>query len=144
MSENKMTAANQQRKEITVKFGKGLVSEPFTAKTGRECVSIAVPNTDPGDKRPWAQIIVPSNHVHENMFGKGMWMKLPAEGETKLYRSEVTGQSANGKKTYSNSFEMVPNTKIKDMLESYKNRNIDHDKAVPSVPKAKKSYNMER
>ena len=144
MSENKINGMEQHREEITVKFGKGLVGEPFMAKSGRECVSISVPNADPNDKTPWAKIIVPSNHVHNNTFGKGMWMKLPADGETKLYRSEVTGQTQDGKKTYSNSFEMVPNAKLKAMMESYKTRNAEQDKAAPVLSAAKKTYDMGR
>ena len=35
-------APTQERNEITIKFGRGLVSAPFTARTGRECVSIRI------------------------------------------------------------------------------------------------------
>ena len=70
------TANNtQKREELTIKFGKGLVGKPFTAKTGKECVSIKIPNPDPADKTPWESIVVGANHVHEDKFGKGMWMK---------------------------------------------------------------------
>lgn len=131
MTENTMTNPTAQEKpeEITVKFGKGLVGEPFMAKTGRECVSIKVPNTDPADTRPWPNIIVAANRVHENKFGKGMWMKLPADGQTKLYRSELTGQTPEGKNEYSHTTEMIPNKQLKSMLEQYKTKAVETEKS---------------
>lgn len=132
-------AAEQERNEITIKFGKGLMSEPFMAKTGRECVSIKIPNTDPADKTPWPSVIVAANHVHENKFGKGMWMKLPADGEIRVYRSEVTGKGEDGRNTYRNTSSMIPNAQLKAMLESYKEREPQQHTAKP-----KKSYGMER
>lgn len=143
MENNMQRPADQQREEITVKFAKGLVSEPFMAKTGRECVSIKIPNADPEDKKPWPNIIVAANHVHDNKFGKGMWMKLPADGETRLHQSEITGRSEDGRNTYRNTSVMVPNTQIKAMLESYKTRTADQE-LHSAAPKIKKSHDMER
>ena len=96
--ENNMNQNTQNREELTIKFAKGLVGQPFTAKTGRECVAIKIPNEDPADKRPWESIVVAANHVHEDKFGgKGVWMKVPADGQTKVSRSELTGTDENGK-----------------------------------------------
>ena len=44
--------------EITIKFGKGLVSEPFTSKAGKELVEVKIPNPDPADKRPWESFVI--------------------------------------------------------------------------------------
>lgn len=38
--------------EVTIKFGKGLVGEPFTSKSGKELVEISIPNPDKSDTRP--------------------------------------------------------------------------------------------
>ena len=110
------------REELTIKFGKGLVSKPFTATTGRECVGIKIPNADPADKTPWESIVVGANRVHEDKFGKGMWMKVPADGQTKVSRSVITGQDAQGKNIYEKTSRMVSNHDLKAMMESYKNR----------------------
>ena len=121
--DNNVNEAPARREEVTIKFGKGLVSKPFTAKTGRECVAIKIPNMDPHDKTPWESIVVAANHVHEDKFGKGMWMKVAADGQTRVSRSVAVGQDEQGKKTYSRSSRVVPNTELKAMLESYKTRN---------------------
>jgi len=117
------TEKNTPRKEeLTIKFGKGLVGKPFTAKTGRECVGIKIPNADPADKTPWESIVVPANRVHENKFGKGMWMKLPVDGQIKVSRSTITGKDENGKNIYASTTRTVSSRDLKSMLESYKNR----------------------
>jgi len=117
------TQMNTPRKEeVTIKFGKGLVGKPFTTKNGKECVGIKIPNADPADKTPWEAIVVPANRVHEDKFGKGMWMKLPADGQTKVSRSIITGQDEKGKNVYETTSRTVTNRDLKGMLESYKNR----------------------
>ena len=130
MYENRTAAPAAQEKpeEITVKFAKGLVGEPFMAKNGTECVSVKIPNSDPADKRPWAYIVTAANHVHENKFGKGMWMKIPADGQMKVFRSEITGKGPDGKNTYARTEQTLPNREIKGMLESYKTRTAEAEK----------------
>ena len=32
--------------EVTIKFGKGLVGEPFTSKSSKELVEVSIPNPD--------------------------------------------------------------------------------------------------
>ena len=56
--------------EITIKFGKGLVSEPFTSKAGKELVEVKIPNPDPADKRPWESFVISPKMIHDNQFGK--------------------------------------------------------------------------
>ncbi len=108
--------------EITIKFGKGCVGEPFTGRDGKEYKQILIPNKDENDHSPWATFVARSNAVHEDQFGKGMWMKLPADGQTKVSRSIITGQDENGKNVYETTSRTVTNRDLKGMLESYKNR----------------------
>ncbi len=114
------TPVTPKKEEVTIKFGKGLVGKPFMAKTGKECVGIKIPNADPADKTPWEAIVVPANRVHEDKFGKGMWMKLAADGQTKVSRSVITGQDENGKNIFETTTRTVSNRELKAMLESYK------------------------
>lgn len=111
-----------KREELVIKFGKGLVGKPFMAKTGKECVGIKIPNADPTDKTPWESIVVGANRVHEDKFGKGMWMKVAADGQTKVTRSIITGKDENGKNIFENTTRVVSNRDLKAMMESYKTR----------------------
>ena len=49
---------SQKREEVTIKFGKGLVGEPFISRTGKELVEIKIPNRDARDHRPWESFVV--------------------------------------------------------------------------------------
>lgn len=109
-------------KEITLKFGKGCVGEEFKGKDGKAYKEILVPNPDQNDHRPWQTFVVKSNHVHENQFGKGMWIKLPAEGHTTLRRSVVIGETPDGKKEWGTEKTSVSNADLKKMVEAYKER----------------------
>ena len=110
--------------EITLKFGKGCVGEPFTAKDGKEYVSILIPNQDENDHRPWATFVARANAVHEDKFGgKGMWTKVPAEGHTTIRRSVAVGEDENGKRIWETQSRKVPNKELKGMVEFYKERN---------------------
>lgn len=118
-------AANEQRKdrpEVTIKFGKGLMEEPFTSKAGKQLVEIKIPNPDKSDHRPWESFVVPANFVHENQYGKGMWMKLPEDGTTKLSRGVVTGKDADGKNIWGKETRTVSNKELKALVEAYKDR----------------------
>lgn len=79
------TAEKKKMDEITIKFGKGCVGEPFTGKDGKEYKQILIPNKDENDHSPWATFVARSNAVHEDQYGKGMWMKLPADGNIPQY-----------------------------------------------------------
>lgn len=109
-------------KEITLKFGKGCVGEEFQGKDGKAYKEILVPNPDQNDHRPWQTFVVKANHVHENQFGKGMWIKLPAEGHTTLRRSVVTGETPDDKKEWGTEKTSVSNADLKKMVEAYKER----------------------
>jgi len=108
--------------EVTIKFGKGLVSEPFTSKSGKELVEVSIPNPDPADKRPWESFVISPKMIHDNQFGKGVWMKLPEDGTTRLSRSVKTGIDEAGKPTWGRETREVSNTELKTLMESYKDK----------------------
>ena len=127
----KLAAAQEQEqkeyKEITLKFGKGCVKDTFTAKDGKDYTCILIPNQDKEDKRPWQTFVVRANHVHEDKFGKGMWIKLPAEGHTTLHRNMIVGEGEDGKKIWETQKEKVTNVDLKKMVEAYKTRGQGRD-----------------
>ena len=49
-----------EQKEVAIKFGKGLVGDPFTSKNERELVEVKNPNVDREDHTPWASALPPS------------------------------------------------------------------------------------
>ena len=118
------TAGAEQKKmeEITVKFGKGCVGNTFMGKDGKEYTSILIPNSDPNDHRPWATFVARANAVHEDKFGKGMWVKLPAEGHTTIRRDHIIGQDEAGKNIWEPEMTKVTNKELKAMVEFYKER----------------------
>ena len=96
MSEMKNTPNQDSlESEIAIKFGKGL-AQPFTGKDGTQYMRIQIPNRDPQDKSPWQSFVVPAKAVHENHYGKGLWMKLPLHGSTTVSRDVRTGYRAEG------------------------------------------------
>lgn len=58
--------------EVTIKFGKGLVGEPFTSKIGKKLVEISIPNPDRADTRPRESFVISPKMIHDNQFGKGV------------------------------------------------------------------------
>ena len=133
--------APEEKQEVTIKFGKGLVGEPFTSKNGKELVEVKIPNTDPADYRPWESFVISPKMIHENKFGKGLWMKLPANESTRLSRSVNAGKDESGKNIWKKEFRVVSNTELKAMLESYKTRESvlgklsEKKEAVADAPK---------
>lgn len=115
-----MANGTKEFKEITLKFGEGYVKGEFQARDGNQYKEIMVPNQDKGDRRPWQTFVARANQVHENQFGKGVWMKLPAEGYTTLKRSVVVGENPDGTRKYGSEQNKVANTELKKMMEGYK------------------------
>ena len=137
MAQEKNTQAEPEKKEfkeITLKFGKGLVGDPFKAKDGKEYRSIKIPNKDEADKSPWASFVVRSNSVHEDQFGKGMWTKLPSEGSTTIAKPVVVGQNEKGKNVWETEKTKIPNKELKKMVEFYKERPREVEKAAEEKP----------
>jgi len=108
--------------DVTIKFGKGLIGEPFTSKNGRELVEVKIPNTDPNDSRPWESFVISPKMIHDNQFGKGVWMKLPEEGTTRLSRPVRVGEDPNGKAIWDRETRDVSNTELKALMEAYKDK----------------------
>lgn len=106
--------------ELTIKFGKGL-AEDFTGKDGKAYKRILIPNADPADHSPWASFVLPAKSVHENQFGKGLWAKIPPKGHTTVTKPERT-DGVDCEIVWENQKESVPNTELKEMVESYKTR----------------------
>ena len=127
--------------EVTIKFGRGLMGEPFTSKSGKELVEIQIPNADPSDRRPWESFVVSPKMVHENQFSNGLWMKLPENGTTRLSRSVMDGKDAEGKPIWRKESRTVSNTELKGLMESYKTRDSvlgklsDKKDALAAAPK---------
>ena len=154
MTEMKNTS-NQARQasEIAIKFGKGL-AQTFTGKDGTQYMRIQIPNKDPQDKSPWQSFVVPAKAVHENRYGKGLWMKLPLHGSTTVSKDVRTGYDESGKGIYEKQRRSVTNIELKAMVESYKSQERLNANDVPGGPmqnaaaygKAKphRSYGMER
>lgn len=110
-------------KEVTIKFGKGLVGKPFTSKSGHEFVEVKIPNADKEDHTPWASFVINPKMIHENKFGNGVWMKLPEDGTTRISKPVVAGTREDGRKEWSKDVKEVPNTELKELMEIYKTRN---------------------
>lgn len=124
MAEKAAPEQQSERREVTIKFGKGLV-EPFVSKSGKELARINIPNRSETDKRPWESFVVPTNYVHDNKFGKGVWMKLPEDGTTKLTRPVLVGQYEAGKNCWRTESRQVSNAELKSLLEAYKEQKRD-------------------
>lgn len=139
MSEMNNSTGTDKRPEVTIKFGKGLMEEPFTSKKGTKLVEIKIPNADRNDSRPWESFVVPANFVHENKYGKGMWLKLPEDGATILSRNVLQGQDQNGKNIWGKETREISNKELKALVETYKTRDR---KSVVSDLSQKKSEVM--
>lgn len=123
--------------EITLKFGKGCVGDPFQGKDGNTYREIIIPNKDPEDKRSWQTFVVKANHVHENQFGKGMWCKLPAEGSTTLHRRVRSGTDEQGKPMWDTEKTKVSNKDLKSLVEAYKDKDRDRSSVKEKIEEKK-------
>ena len=127
MSTTTNTVSNDgwsNQKEITIKFSKKLMDGPFEAKDGKNYVQVSIPNKDPEDKNPWASFILREGQVHENADGTKAWAAIPADGITTLQRDVKTDAiTPEGKPVYKTQYRKVSNQELKDMVESYRNRN---------------------
>lgn len=132
MSEEKTNNTMEERAEVTIKFGKGLVSEPFTSKAGKQMVEVKIPNADPDDTRPWEKFVVPAGFVHDNQYGKGVWMKLPEDGSMRLVRNVITGYDDKGRNIWERQERTVTNKELKALVEFYKERNREQEVSAPS------------
>ncbi len=98
--------------EITIKFGKGCMKEFEKAGADGEPEKFAEIRFKDGGT--WKTFVVPRKYVHENQFGKGLWLKRNSSGKTK-----VTTYNAETKEK---TEEWVPNQDLKKKVESYKQK----------------------
>lgn len=110
------------RAEVTIKFGRGLIGDPFTSKNGKELVEVKIPNADKSDTRPWESFVISPRMIHDNQFGKGVWIKLPEDGTTRLSRMTKAGMDEAGKPVWNCETRTVSNSELKALMESYKDK----------------------
>ena len=79
-----------------------------------------IPNADKSDTRPWESFVISPRMIHDNQFGKGVWMKLPEGGTTRLSRMTKTGMDEAGKPVWKT--RTVSNSELKALMESYKDK----------------------
>ena len=128
-------SAQDKKEEITLHFGKGLC-DFFTSKKGAEMARIKIANT-PFDS--WPSFVVPARIVHDNRFGKGLWMKLPADGKTTLtIAKKVTGE--DGLEKWQDKKRSVDNRKHKEMVESYKKKDREGEEPPPETKNKTAGY----
>ena len=107
--------AREKKAEISLHFGKGLC-QFFQSKRGEDLARIKIPNSP---FESWPSFVVPAKIVHDNQYGKGYWMKLPAEGKTTLSVSRrITLE--DGSSGWQEKRFPVDNMELKKMVESYK------------------------
>ena len=123
MEDQRQYNAGKAAEEITLHFGKG-TAEPFTSKDGKEMMRIVIPNADRSDHSPWASFVLPAKAVHENQYGKGLWAKIPADGNTTITKPVLAGQQ-DGKNIWENERKALPNRELKGMVEFYKDQSRD-------------------
>ena len=126
-------AGNNRGEEVTFHFGKGLC-QFFTSKKGEEMARIKIPNTP---YESWPSYVVPAKIVHDNRYGKGYWMKLPANAKTTLTISKrVT--NADGTVEWQDKRIAVENRHLKEMVESYRSQpqqDAPDDSMPPNRPR---------
>lgn len=96
-------------------------------RTGKEYKQILIPNKDENDHSPWATFVARSNAVHEDQYGKGMWMKLPAVAIPQYARITASVMGADGKKIWETEKTKVSNRDLKGMVEFYKSRGKEQE-----------------
>ena len=88
MAEERMNNSAEERKEVAIKFGKGLMGEPFTSKAGKQLVEIKIPNPDPKDARSWETFVVPAGFAAASAFFSASWLSPePARSPWSLFLS---------------------------------------------------------
>lgn len=152
MARGEMLPGMEESEEVTIKFGKGLVGEPFTSKKGTTLVEVKIPNADPADKTPWASFVISPKMIHDNKFGKGVWMKLPANDMIRVGKPAFEEQTPEGKNIWKREYRQVTASELKEMVETYKTRDkasvlgdleAKKDAAVKQ-PKKKKTKTAEK
>lgn len=109
---HKETKREKDYSELTIKFGKGCMKEFERTSENGEIETFAEIRFKDGEQ--WKSFVVPRKYVHENQFGKGLWMKRNADGKTKV-------QSYNSE-TKEKTEEYISNKDLKKKVEHYKTK----------------------
>ena len=106
------TKRAEDHTELTIKFGKGCMKEFERTNESGEAEKFAEIRFKDGEQ--WRSFVVPRRYVHENKFGKGLWLKRYAEGKTKV--------TAYDPGTKERTEEYIGNRELKKKVESYKHQ----------------------
>ena len=106
------TERAEDHTELTIKFGKGCMKEFERTNESGEAEKFAEIRFKDGEQ--WRSFVVPRRYVHENKFGKGLWLKRYAEGKTKV--------TAYDPGTKERTEEYIGNRELKKKVESYKHQ----------------------
>ncbi len=79
---------------------------------------------DRTDTTPWASFVLKASQVHENKFGKGLWVKLPAGAHITVTKPVAAGVE-NGRTVWNNEKKSVTVPELKSMVEFYKTKGRD-------------------
>ena len=92
--------------------------------------------------------------IHDNQFGKGVWMKVAEDATFTVSRQVKTGIDESGKGIWTRESRQVSCTELKSMLEAYKDRDrgsvlsdLSAKKAeghAPAAPKSQKKQDQSR
>ena len=117
--------------ELTIKFGRGLVGKPFTSRSGKELVEVKIPNADREYYSPWASFVIAPFMIHDNQYGKGVWIRLPMKGTTRINKPCIEGKREDGRNIWKNEYKEISNTELKNILEAYKKRDHTESREEP-------------
>ena len=110
--------------QITVSISSKFVSDPFTAKDGKEYVRVKIPNEDRNDKSSWASIVIPPEQVSKNEDTGRAELTLKADGYSTLVKSEYKGHDEKGKAVFEQKKSKVSNAELKKRVERTEPKNI--------------------
>ena len=92
--------------------------------------------------------------IHDNQFGKGVWMKVAEDSTFTVSRLVKTGIDESGKGIWGKETRQVSSAELKSMLEAYKDRDrgsvlsdLSAKKAeghAPAAPKSPKKQDQSR
>ena len=137
--------AKTEREEITIKFAKKLLGEPFKGKDGTEYRQVSIPNQDPQDKSPWRTFVIRAQAAKDDKFNdKLVYIKLPKEGYTTVKKRQHVGTTQTGQKEYIENATKLSNMELKEAVEFYKTRGREPEtKEAGYVPIEKSPFDEE-
>jgi len=106
---------------LTIRFGAGYVGDEFTAKSGRRCQRIKIPNADAADESLWSSFVVLPEMVRIDEGRGAAEVDLPEDGSTRV-STPLSFTGEDGSTLIENVIEEVPNRELKRAVEAYKER----------------------